>query len=544
MQHSNQYQELFIIYDELKNLVLNHTKETEDFEQICLRFEEKRQNPELSVMVYGVYNAGKSSFINALIGKEVAKTDDVPLTDTVTGYHYKNYQILDTPGIDAPIAHQKVADEQLLKSDVILFVVNPSGAAEEQATLDKLLFLVEKQKKVFLIFNEKDDLSEEDYFKLKNQTYALLQEMAYKKGLGEVLKNIPIYRVNAKRALKGKLENKQTLIEKSYINDIELAINQFIDEISQNNEVYTSLKNNLLDCINGYINDIERLNDNDLKKSYDDVLKEISACDVSVKNDARRSIKVAAKEFKELVESLLFTGEETDLKAQIEALAEKKSGDVEMDVLHSLEVAKEKISGYIDEFELKIAKTPNQAINLDYEINKSHQIQIDGEIISGAKDASMLLDFAKQNIDKLGQESVYTALKILKESVPDLMKGVSNASLKNMSVVIAKNLPTVLQILSVLYEWWQEQKRHEQMRMQMEEQRRAKERQEAQIRDVARQLADNFSVNLENYWYQIIEQIFAPILQSYQELGKMFDEELEKNSLLLVQLSGLKQKLL
>lgn len=543
MQHSNQYQELFVIYDELKNLVISHTKETEDFEQICLRFEEKRQNPELSVMVYGVYNAGKSSFINALIGKEVAKTDDVPLIDTVTGYHYKNYQILDTPGIDAPIAHQKVADEQLLKSDVILFVVNPSGAAEEQATLDKLLFLVEKQKKVFLIFNEKDDLSEEDYFKLKNQTYAILQEMACKKGLGEVLRNIPIYRVNAKRALKGKLESKQTLIEKSYINDIELAINQFIDEISQNNEVHLSLKRSLLDCIKSYIDDIEKANNDELKQSYDNILKEISACEVGVKNKAKRSIKSASQELRELIESLLFTCEDKDPTQEVEALAERKADDVKTEVFYLLENAKDKISAYVDEFELKVSKTPNQNAKLNYEAGLQAQ---DGHnnLVANGKDFASVLHLAKDNIERLGQEGVYTALQTLKQTAPELMKNVSNVTLKNLSANIAKHVGTVISVLLVVWEWRQEKKHQEQVRAQMEEERRAKERQEAQVRDAARKFADDFSVDLESYWMQVIGEVFAPISQSYQELGKMFDEELKKNSLLLVQLSGLKQKLL
>ena len=33
-------------------------------------FEAKKKNPDLSIMVYGVYNAGKSTLINALAGAE------------------------------------------------------------------------------------------------------------------------------------------------------------------------------------------------------------------------------------------------------------------------------------------------------------------------------------------------------------------------------------------------------------------------------------------------------------------------------------------
>lgn len=542
MQSSNQYQMLFKVYDEFATLINDNQRQTEQFTQLGKWFEDKRQNPELSIMVYGVYNAGKSSFVNALLGEKVAETDDVPLTDKVTAYGYKDYKILDTPGIDAPIAHQQVADEQLLKSDVILFVVNPSGVAEEQATLDKLLFLVEKQKKVFLIFNEKEELSDVDYFKLKEQTYSILQEMAHKKGLSEILKDIPVYRVNAKRALQGKLENKQTLVEKSHINDIELAINQFIDEIAQNNEVYLSLKSSLLDCIKSYIDDIEKINNDELKQSYDNILKEISACEVGVKNEVKRSIKSATKELRESIESLLFTCEGQDPTQEVEKLVERKAGDVEVEVLHSLANAKERISAYADDFELKVSKAPNQNAKLNYEAEL--QAQGDYNNLENGDGFASALRLAKGSIERLGQEGVYTALKTLKQIAPELMKNVSNTTLKNLSANIAKHAGAVIAVLLVAWEWWQEKKHQEQVKAQMEEERRAKERQEAQIRDAARKFADDFSMSLENHWLQVIEEVFVPISQGYQELGKMFDEELKKNSLLLAQLSGLQQKLL
>lgn len=74
---------------------------------------EKRgaKNPDIRVMVVGVPNVGKSSFINALIGKESATTGSTPgvtrgkqwlrLTDDI--------ELLDTPGLLWP----KVEDEEV-----------------------------------------------------------------------------------------------------------------------------------------------------------------------------------------------------------------------------------------------------------------------------------------------------------------------------------------------------------------------------------------------------------------------------------------------
>ena len=86
-----------------------------------------------------MHPAAKSTLINALLKSEVAPVDDIPLTDRVTAYRWGSYNILDTPGVDAPIAHEDVTRAQMLKADVIIFVVDPLGVVEEAKTLEVLL---------------------------------------------------------------------------------------------------------------------------------------------------------------------------------------------------------------------------------------------------------------------------------------------------------------------------------------------------------------------------------------------------------------------
>ncbi|WP_352256095.1 hypothetical protein, partial [Pseudoalteromonas sp. 19-MNA-CIBAN-0066] len=72
---------------------------------------------------------------------------------------------------------------QMMLADAVIFVVNPSGAAEEEKTLGKLIDLIYKRKKVFLVFNEKSPLSQEDFIRLKNDTRARIQSLAVAQGL-------------------------------------------------------------------------------------------------------------------------------------------------------------------------------------------------------------------------------------------------------------------------------------------------------------------------------------------------------------------------
>ena len=58
-------------------------------ERVYAELKEKLDDNTLQVMLYGAYNAGKSTLINALIGQEKATVNDIPTTDTVDYYDWQ-----------------------------------------------------------------------------------------------------------------------------------------------------------------------------------------------------------------------------------------------------------------------------------------------------------------------------------------------------------------------------------------------------------------------------------------------------------------------
>lgn len=150
--------QLINAYEQARNFAATTPESAAPFIPIELIFEEKKRKPDACIMVYGVYNAGKSTLINVLLGREEAAMDDIPLTDRVTAYAWENYSILDTPGVDAPIAHEDVTKSQMLKADVVIFVVDPLGTVEEAKTLEVLVDLLAEHKQVFMVFNDKKGL--------------------------------------------------------------------------------------------------------------------------------------------------------------------------------------------------------------------------------------------------------------------------------------------------------------------------------------------------------------------------------------------------
>ena len=129
------------IADELKNIDVLYQEKI-----ACLR-------PQ--IMMYGIYNAGKSSIINALLGKEAARVADVPTTDSIDKYQWHDYEIADTPGVDAPIEHERVTEAYIRQADVVLFVMSNTGSHDKAANYERMAAIDRNGKQLIVIINDK-----------------------------------------------------------------------------------------------------------------------------------------------------------------------------------------------------------------------------------------------------------------------------------------------------------------------------------------------------------------------------------------------------
>ena len=116
-------QKLELLKNLESNLIQNSICSEEKTKQLINILEDKINSFKPKMMVYGVYNSGKSTVINALAGKELAKTGDTPETKEINVYKYKEYEIFDTPGINAPADDEKITIEALLSSSIFLIFV-------------------------------------------------------------------------------------------------------------------------------------------------------------------------------------------------------------------------------------------------------------------------------------------------------------------------------------------------------------------------------------------------------------------------------------
>ena len=179
------------IHDELEQLFGEHTPQ---------------------VMLYGAYNAGKSTLVNALLGSEKAPVQDVPTTFQVDRYSWNGLCLLDTPGINAPVEHEQATAEQVKKCGLMLFVIR-EGDQDVKGIYQRLFSMVQRGKQVFIVLNCESSQPE-----LMAQVLARVNGVMAEIGPGygvddATISAIPVCSVNLASALNGRLKDSQKLLD-------------------------------------------------------------------------------------------------------------------------------------------------------------------------------------------------------------------------------------------------------------------------------------------------------------------------------------------
>lgn len=183
------------------------------------------EKPRLTVC--GVYSAGKSTIVNVLCRKEVAEMGAQPKTDKVTEYKNENkdYILVDSPGVDAPIEHEKITDDFIKKSNVIMFVISTKNV-ESEANYRKINEWMKYEKPLLIVLNDKSggvDLDSKEINIVREKIEENLRNFGYDRN-----KKYDVIAINAKMAYNALLINdekkKNIFLEKSNILQLESLI--------------------------------------------------------------------------------------------------------------------------------------------------------------------------------------------------------------------------------------------------------------------------------------------------------------------------------
>ena len=383
-------------------------------------------------MVYGIYNAGKSSIINELLGDDLAAVNDKPETDSVDEYEWNGYIIADTPGVGAPIKHEEVTTEHLRRADIVMFVMASTGSNEKDDNYRRLKAITDAGKKVIIIINDKNgDLGSNDQ-ELGIITTKVKENLRqYNLDSNDYVITI----VNAKRARDGRIKNKPALIEKSNIQELKGII---LSELKKTNN-YIVINNAILDILT-QINSIQSYlvaydNKSEIL-ALKNLLDNIRNSKKVLKSNMGEYITLKTNKLMPIVEADIWENKENEDK--ISMVFNEHIQNLHQDIVKKLEeelaITNQDIFSHITdvtkeiEDKLKILETHKGEFTFD--VNKSDYSESIGESVSSNNseiaNLKEVLDTSKELLDAHNKD---------KSIMPLIAASVGLSSAETLSVV-------------------------------------------------------------------------------------------------------------
>lgn len=227
-------------------------------------------SPKPKILVYGIYNGGKSTLVNAICGHEVAEVGNRPTTHETHPYDAGKYVLVDSPGIDAgrdafekDVAKkdETIATEKIKECHVILFVVTSEGTFESKKNYEKMHDLMNMGIPFIIVLNDygaSKDEKEKHLQELNGIENKILENLQRESGIEDVTKKYSVIRVNAQLAWKAASTSDPKLAERfrnnSHISDLTSAIEERLEKKGAM-EIYAAP----LSALEGEINRAEEL---------------------------------------------------------------------------------------------------------------------------------------------------------------------------------------------------------------------------------------------------------------------------------------------
>lgn len=506
------------------------------FSRICTALERWLPTPEVQalgerlrasaqamqprIMVYGLYNAGKSTLINALTQRVQAPMGDCPTTCEITPYTWRGYTLLDTPGIDAPVHHEALARAEIDRSDIVLFVIAMGGAIDESRTWEELIEIVQRGRQAMLIINNRQGLSPDspDYLAVTDRLRGHLQAAAQRAGIFDILRKVPIHLVNARSALKASLENKPALLAHSGMVEFQQDIITFL----QKSEKLAALQS----C-------------------RSDVLRAVDSAEMALQCHAGDTKSQALTQVRQRLEH-----ERTRLASALNQSLDQLLPDARSQIAQHIEHAAhgEAHPGAHTHLEARahnIAQAIGKQLNhvVVQEVSKTqHQLHDLGDLRTtelACPDAPHLPlasgqpELARKEMlnsfptDALLKKGIVLAMNFGKKQLPQVAKGKALSNLLRWAGVASKWLGVVVQVISAVWQLNEEAK--EQTRQQ-----RQLERQAQNIEDAANAFTRDLRTAYQGLISELVEQVFQPLLQwlAAQDQAAHLQQQTEKDDLL------------
>lgn len=278
----NYQDRIFQLNEELKKILLPYTQNNllsvQDQANLKKDIEKLESLPNTSpkIMLFGMYNAGKSTLLNAIMGKELAEMGDYPVTKITNAYQWNGYTIVDTPGMDVTGEEVLITLNELTTSNVVIFVVQ-YGDIENRKLYEMIENVHKKGKRIIIAYNCKEGINDDKALEFREKII-----LNMKTQIGYKVDYIPFI-ISAKDALLGKQNNSQKLIDYSRIEPLEKELLKIIKEVDG------------FACFSNYLEE-----EKNLFEKYHSLIQEIQVDDKTLADNLRNF----DKNYREFLNSL------------------------------------------------------------------------------------------------------------------------------------------------------------------------------------------------------------------------------------------------
>jgi len=354
---------------------LKHNNVSERLEDILTN---ALSESNVKVLVYGLYNAGKSTLINALIGREVAEENASPTNHAIEEHSYmegmEGVTLVDSPGLDSAYfkQHEPIANEALLKSDLVIYCISSKGSFEEKKVWITLSAVCdEMDKPVGVVLNDKGDESLEN----------ILEQVKQKRD-AFFDKSVPIFTFNTRRIKELRLAKTN---EKQVEKDFENLKKFIVDKVAFDKQrlklltPVTAASDAIRNIHLKSVEELERKSEGQCKE-IEDKKEELR----DIKDRAEKNFQSKLKELKSAIPLFargIFSHIEIQGSSGLDEIMENLEGEIDKELDMKSGVINSSLSSYISSMKSIVEELPVfDRVKLESDISLSGLNGVDFEV--------------------------------------------------------------------------------------------------------------------------------------------------------------------
>lgn len=220
------------------DLLRKHLPESEHRSLDNIERQLSEQNALVNVVVFGSYNAGKSSLLNSLtnhIENEYFPIADVPQTRVNKTFETGNVCFIDTPGLDVNDDDTQQAEMGSLKGDIVIFVHKLTSGSLQQHDLDAMKSVYQQHgdsNSVLFVVTACEGTKPDD---------DIIKELEYQVA-AHLSPDISLSLVSTTLYKRGVIESKPKFVEYSNVEQLKQELNKMVSSVTASLDVKRTKK--------------------------------------------------------------------------------------------------------------------------------------------------------------------------------------------------------------------------------------------------------------------------------------------------------------